>query len=1364
MSNYHLRISLLLVLASLMIGGSRQVLATESNPNPLPLSNGAVFASGFTASTTASGNFTYVGTTHTVQICDADANTALNLVGDDTLDIMVYQFPTGTTVNGGAGAANNPALVAGLINSFGPVTLNETTLGCFTGSFLNTNLAGLVPNRQIVFTYPDTTVPSGASPFFSVVKRFTVGTTDSMVVNPASASRGTNITITVTDLDRNLNAGAGNDTPIGIGLVNQTASPGFPIALTMPETGPGVFSITLPNNDPRFDDTPGAIIPRVGDTISIWYDPPYKSNAVTVIPADRILRTHVVTGVNASLSVTVASPSVAAGNTLYGTGHTLTLVDADANLNSGPGNDNVTIQIIQPNNPTDNLCTATVTLTETSSAGTFTNATPYVIADSPGAPANCDWSGGGADYKVNGEAGAQIRFRYVDFSNTGTTVNRDVTFNIVSVAAVLTVSPTEGGAGASVTLTIQDTDRNLIGGAGNDTAGTLRVGIRRASPAYVTAIGARVPISLTETGQGVFTGTLSTNLINDGVETAMAGDILEFFYTDPIGGTGIVNQVPAPASPNGTHRINASNGSVTVSPDPVSPTTLITVTVTDSDLNLNTVAADTYPAPPSTLVEVFQQPPAGVATSMGYITVTETGPSTSIFRGTFELPNLPIGTLVFARYYDQQVPSGGGVPPVTRNSNTVTVQAQLASLNVPDQYQLNSTVPLTIRITDSDENSVAGPGNNDLDAGSALPTVLSITKLTNCTGACTQNIADPQPAPYAGFVNGDEVEASIFQRLFTFAQLDGIAWGAPDNAIVVGDRFRVIYYDEVNISGATSQITRDFVIVGAQTAVLDATPALVNLGGLITVTLTDLDRNLTAGGSNDTVIITFRNQTKMTPVKNLTLYETSTAGVFRAEFASSNAEWQLNPSLNDIIRFTYIDPQPVPAGGNTFTDDVRIAQLGNVATISVTNTVPGRPIEITVIDLDLTSVSSIKVKAVNLNTGEEEKDIVLNQIDSATGTFRGLLNTAYGLGSDGASNGVIAVKGGDVVRFSYVDEINNTGAAVTLTADSNIVDRRTDVLFCDRGTQISNPTWRGEYFNNKTLQGTPVVVVDEVHLSVNWEETAPFGQINADGWSARWTTTIQVTQNGKFRFRLGADDGIRFWVDDTLLVDQFTNGSFRTFFADVSLAPGMHRIRVEYFEDTGGAGVLADCQYTEAPVTAIDPDGNTVEVFPSDVDLTEATAHITTGRINVRANPNVNSPRIAYVYIYDRYPIRGITDDGQWLLIQLKDGRTGWISSQFVKRYEEIPVQIYPSDSGSAAALPNVEVAAYALVEINIRDIPRGDNVIGVLPQGAAFRVLSRTSSGAWLKIRYEGIEGWVLNLPEYIGFTNGTVQDLPRE
>jgi len=56
------------------------------------------------------------------------------------------------------------------------------------------------------------------------------------------------------------------------------------------------------------------------------------------------------------------------------------------------------------------------------------------------------------------------------------------------------------------------------------------------------------------------------------------------------------------------------------------------------------------------------------------------------------------------------------------------------------------------------------------------------------------------------------------------------------------------------------------------------------------------------------------------------------------------------------------------------------------------------------------------------------------------------------------------------------------------------------------------------------------------------------------------------------RFTLFADDGVRLWVDDWLLIDEWQD-QVATFSAEVSLTPGHHRMRLEYYERGGSAGV-----------------------------------------------------------------------------------------------------------------------------------------------------------------------------------------------
>ncbi|NJL93225.1 MAG: hypothetical protein HC915_05590 [Anaerolineae bacterium] len=133
-------------------------------------------------------------------------------------------------------------------------------------------------------------------------------------------------------------------------------------------------------------------------------------------------------------------------------------------------------------------------------------------------------------------------------------------------------------------------------------------------------------------------------------------------------------------------------------------------------------------------------------------------------------------------------------------------------------------------------------------------------------------------------------------------------------------------------------------------------------------------------------------------------------------------------------------------------------------------------------------------------------------------------------------------------------------------------------LLIEPSESQANPStgFRAEYFNNATLQGTPVQIVTDDQINFNWGTAAPRPGINADNFSVRWTATPNFAQGGLYRFRAGADDGIRIFVDDQLIIDSFIAGEFRTFTRDVTLAAGPHTIRVEYFELGNLAGVLVE--------------------------------------------------------------------------------------------------------------------------------------------------------------------------------------------
>lgn len=153
--------------------------------------------------------------------------------------------------------------------------------------------------------------------------------------------------------------------------------------------------------------------------------------------------------------------------------------------------------------------------------------------------------------------------------------------------------------------------------------------------------------------------------------------------------------------------------------------------------------------------------------------------------------------------------------------------------------------------------------------------------------------------------------------------------------------------------------------------------------------------------------------------------------------------------------------------------------------------------------------------------------------------------------------GDIYLSGGSIpVRLEYFER--SGGARIRLTWT------RTD--------QSSDPeikTWRGEYFNNRDLSGNPAIVRDDSEIDFNWGSGSPDGSIDSDNFSVRWTRKLNF-EGGRYRFTTETDDGVRLFIDDRLVIDEWREADGDKFTYEVSLK-GNHKIRMEYFERKGTA-------------------------------------------------------------------------------------------------------------------------------------------------------------------------------------------------
>ena len=118
--------------------------------------------------------------------------------------------------------------------------------------------------------------------------------------------------------------------------------------------------------------------------------------------------------------------------------------------------------------------------------------------------------------------------------------------------------------------------------------------------------------------------------------------------------------------------------------------------------------------------------------------------------------------------------------------------------------------------------------------------------------------------------------------------------------------------------------------------------------------------------------------------------------------------------------------------------------------------------------------------------------------------------------------------------------------------------------------QHNDPNWSASYWNNMELAGTPALVQEEANINYNWGTGAPDPALGDDTFSARWMRYIDVTP-GTYRFTVTSDDGVRLWIDDELILDEWNDHAETTFYVDHYLSSGHHLVRMEYYENTGFA-------------------------------------------------------------------------------------------------------------------------------------------------------------------------------------------------
>jgi hypothetical protein len=114
--------------------------------------------------------------------------------------------------------------------------------------------------------------------------------------------------------------------------------------------------------------------------------------------------------------------------------------------------------------------------------------------------------------------------------------------------------------------------------------------------------------------------------------------------------------------------------------------------------------------------------------------------------------------------------------------------------------------------------------------------------------------------------------------------------------------------------------------------------------------------------------------------------------------------------------------------------------------------------------------------------------------------------------------------------------------------------------------------WRGSYYDNPDLVGGPALVRDDAEISFDWGVGPAADWMPDDHFSVRWVRTVSF-EPGYYIFYHQSDDGIRFWLDEALLVNEWHPMEGVQSYLDGVYLEGRHELKVEYYEHTGHARV-----------------------------------------------------------------------------------------------------------------------------------------------------------------------------------------------
>lgn len=301
--------------------------------------------------------------------------------------------------------------------------------------------------------------------------------------------------------------------------------------------------------------------------------------------------------------------------------------------------------------------------------------------------------------------------------------------------------------------------------------------------------------------------------------------------------------------------------------------------------------------------------------------------------------------------------------------------------------------------------------------------------------------------------------------------------------------------------------------------------------------------------------------------------------------------------------------------------------------------------------------------------------------------------------------------------------------------------------------------WTATFYNTTNLSGAVVATASfPSGISKSWGATVatdgannPIPGLNVDNWSARFTS-VQTFNAAPYDFVVTYDDGVRLFVNGSLVLDQFAGGGLQTSTVRVTLPAGTLSVIVEYFDLTLDATLQVSWIQVDASATS------GTQTAATATPVAPATGVVV--RVNglaVRTGPYLGATLVSVARPANTYDIIARNESEglfPWYYIKFGENRFGWVSGRYFETSGDFSkVGNRGSVFDEIDGAPNLGVSGASRTVLNVRVRPSTRMaVVDQLDWGDTFEIIGRTRQDGkdfWYQIRFvndkkEEKIGWV--------------------